>query len=100
MEHAYFTREPKQVSITDRWNERHLMCRYYAETSEPRPESYREDVELVNGEHRCAQDTFRYVKYKYFIHTCVHFSVFFFFFGSNQSVCQWCSGRERRKQLT
>ena len=44
LEHKYWTSPPKQLSVTDaqqRVPAVHSLARYYAETTEPRPEGYR-----------------------------------------------------------
>ena len=44
MEHKYWTSPPKQLMVTDAWQRApavHSLARYYAETTEPRPEGYR-----------------------------------------------------------
>ncbi|CAK0785239.1 hypothetical protein CVIRNUC_008445 [Coccomyxa viridis] len=52
LEHKYWTSPPKRLRVTDarqRTPAVHSLARYYAETTEPRPEGYRKDVEAAAG---------------------------------------------------
>ncbi|KAF6257659.1 trehalase-domain-containing protein [Scenedesmus sp. NREL 46B-D3] len=46
-EHDYWTSAPKAVRVATADGTVHNMSRYYADWSQPRPESYREDVETA-----------------------------------------------------
>jgi alpha,alpha-trehalase len=56
-EYAYLTRSERTVTIRDtETGETHELSRYFANTTRPRPESYREDVEVARRATRKVED--------------------------------------------